>query len=275
MIYALCPLSRPEFLSNVVRNFEQQTCKGKRLIIVENGEAVGACEAAGFTPDVLLRSDKHQSLAKNVGLEWITSHGGGWFATFDDDDYYGPGYLAEALTCFKTGSFSIVGKLDHFVVGLDGHLRFFEQGFRSCEGVEAHGATLCGRAESCPRFQDTGTIGEDWHWLSESIASGARLWVSSPYHYAVVRHARNTWRIGDESYQRRLHVASQGACRMFDYGPWGPALEVVVSGLSADAPRREIYAQGDLEPEDSPAYVEMMKNSPSLEEIAKSLGLSA
>lgn len=155
MIYAVCPFSRPEFLGNVIENFERQTCSEKRLILVENGDAIGACEAQGFVPDILLTSQRHQSHAKNAGLDWITSNGGGWFSTFDDDDYYGPKYLEEVLECSEKGD--IVGKSNHFVVGIDGHLRYFDLGIASQYGLEAHGATLSARAELCPRFQDTGS----------------------------------------------------------------------------------------------------------------------
>ena len=268
MIYAVCPFSRPEFLDNVIQNFSQQTFRDRRFIVVENGEAVGACEAAGFKPDVLLQSDNHQSHAKNAALEWICVNGGGWFATFDDDDYYGPRYLEEVMSA--AGEAEIVGKNDHFLQGLDGRVRFFETGHQNTLHTEAHGATLCARAEDCPRFADTGVIGEDFDWLIRYQKQGAKLRLTSPFHYMIVRHPKNTWQVQDASYLRRMEVGSQRRCKMYDYGERTDSVLAAVNRV-AEAPRERIFAEGELQLEDSPAMVAMMENARPLEEVANEI----
>ena len=267
LIYAICPFSRPSFLKNVIRNFRRQTYQEKKLIVVENGDAVGACTAVGFEPDVLLRSEPHQSHAKNAALRWIRQNGGGWFSTFDDDDYYGPNYLQEVEDSRVFGD--IVVKHDHFVLGIDNRLRLFEQGCRNQEHREGHGATISARADECPDFLDTGVIGEDHRWISEYRDSGAKLWVSSPHHYAVVRHSNNTWKIQDDSYQRRLHFASDGACKIWDYGEFRPSLYAVINGQEPGS--RERVIPGELLETDSPVMNHILSHSPPLDVLARTL----
>jgi glycosyltransferase involved in cell wall biosynthesis len=267
LIYAICAFSRPQFVKNVIRNFRRQTCKDKKLIVVENGGALGECARVGFEPDVLLRSEPHQSYAKNEALKWIRRHGGGWFSTFDDDDYYGPHYLQEVVD--SRGTSDIVAKHDHFYRGIDDRLRLFESGCHNQAHQEGHGATISARADDCPDFQNTGIIGEDHRWISDYQEKGAKLWLTSPYHYMVVRHANNTWQIRDDSYERRLHFASRGECRIWDYGAFRPAHYSVVNGATSAS--RERVHPGEMQETDSPMMEYILANSPPLGEIARSL----
>ncbi len=62
----IVPLSRPLMIDNVRDNFERQRYQNKRLVIVQNGPGLCACQRAGFQPDVLIDISKaHQSTAKN------------------------------------------------------------------------------------------------------------------------------------------------------------------------------------------------------------------
>ena len=88
-IYAIVPFSRPDMLENVKNNFVRQKFLDKKLIIVENGPAIGACKKYNFQPDILLTSDAHQSHAKNTAINELNKRGGGFWTTLDDDDWYG------------------------------------------------------------------------------------------------------------------------------------------------------------------------------------------
>src|SRR5690606_4134641 len=97
--WILVPFARPERLENVQANFQRQSHEGKKLCIVENGPAIGACKVAGFEPDLLLTSDvAHPSAARNVGLDALADFGEDTHVCcMDDDDFYGSFYQAEHL----------------------------------------------------------------------------------------------------------------------------------------------------------------------------------
>ena len=124
-IWVVVPFYRECNLKTVIENFKRQTFINKRLIIVENGIAIGSCERAGFKPDLLLTSETHQAIAKNTALDEIKRRGGGYWTTFDDDDWYGKHHVQEivdnahrAIAC---------GRGEHFVRLSNGLHLFREQ----------------------------------------------------------------------------------------------------------------------------------------------------
>ena len=197
-IWVVVPLSRPEFLNNVVCNFTEQKFYGKKLVIVENGDAVGICKKRGFQCDLILTSDKHQSHAKNTALAEIRKHGGGFWTTFDDDDYYGPDYLTELSGYAKRGD--LIGKLFHFIRTTDGFMRVqLGQVNVPCEIQKpVAGPTISAWAEDCPDFAVVNT-GEDTQLFVDMFNKGAKVFSTSPWHFAMIRReSGHTWKATDE-----------------------------------------------------------------------------
>lgn len=264
-IYAVVAFSRPKFLDNVINNFNHQNYSNKKLIIVENGKAIGECKKRNIQPDILLTSDNHQSYAKNEAIEWIRKHGGGWWSTFDDDDYYGPNYLSKISQSFDKAE--IIGHLDLFVRTIAGTIRLFSNlgSEEYTDGV--HGSTITARAEDCPLFKNTGKWGEDWKFIDDYI--GARCWATDPYHHILCRHNENTWQIPDDSLVRRLDFTSDGKCIIKDFGQENNNTIDIVNNKIKNAPFKLIYPDGELKLEDSQAYIELMKTSKPIEEKIK------
>lgn len=214
------PFSRPEHLQGTIDNFARQTFPNKKLILVENGRAIGACRRMGFTPDLLLTSKAHQSHAKNTGLEAIRERGGGFWATFDDDDYYGPGYLEEMVEA--SGKAEIVGKADFFVRMAAGTLRSF-QGI-GCEQYTnfIHGPTICSWTDVCGEFPIK-KIGEDISMVESVLGNGGRVWATSRHNFIFNRYSEekhHTWEISDQKLTQSLAfgVGPRGFAIIKDYG---------------------------------------------------------
>src|SRR6185369_14507592 len=93
--YVICPFSKPEYRNNLVESLNRQTFRDFIPVIVENGSAIGS--TPWIDKAVVLRSEAHQSKAKNAGLHWVREHGGGSWSVFDCDDYYGPDFLKSQL----------------------------------------------------------------------------------------------------------------------------------------------------------------------------------
>jgi hypothetical protein len=183
MLTVIVPHARPEFSANLLANFARQRGVDARLLVVENGEAVGALSSNEAT---IIRSDDHQSDAMNTGLAWMRARGGGAWARFDDDDYYGPDYLAAVEASLGGDEVTVSGMPWRFVMFDDGLYQFMGSG-------EFTGGTLAAstaEVEPFPRM-----VGEDLEWCRIMRELGARLVQREPWGYCYDRTTRLAPRI--------------------------------------------------------------------------------
>lgn len=191
------PFSRPSFLRNVLSNFTRQTYQNKRLILVENGAAVGLVKNS---PHVVLSSGAHQSLAKNEGIEWVRKNGGGWWTTFDDDDYYGPHYLQELSE--NLGNGDVIGKHDRFIKTESDKLLLTVYGKENMVTDGLQGPTITARSEDTVEFKEircqyTGVpFPEESNFIEDMKRAGAKVYCTSRYHFAQCRYGKeHVWKI--------------------------------------------------------------------------------
>jgi hypothetical protein len=189
MINVIVPFSKPEFLNNTIQNFTQQTYKDKRLIIVENGPGIGCFKNTDF---VVLSSGQHQSLAKNEAINWIRNHGGGWFSTFDCDDYYGSNYLEELSQNLDKAE--IIGKHDRFLKTENDELILTYGLYENNYSKSIQGPTISARSEDCCFFKDVynkdGSIwsGDDADFIADMTTKGARIYSTSRFNFMQCRY---------------------------------------------------------------------------------------
>ena len=201
-INVIVPFSRPAMLDNVINNFLRQHYSNKRLILVENGPAIGACIKKGVYPDLLLQSEPHQSFAKNTALEELRKIGGFW-TTFDDDDYYGPSYLEE-LAEFSNKA-TIIGKFSHFMLTTENALRLYLSSRENRLTRFVHGPTISAWAEDSVDFKDTGRWGEDNDWIDRMTLKGALVYATSRWNFVFQRSKhQHTWLINDSQITQTL-----------------------------------------------------------------------
>lgn len=262
VVYSIVPFSRPKFLENVIKNFNQQRYKNKKLIVVENGKAVGCCEKNGFKPDVLLKSDPHQSYARNEVINWVKSNGGGMCANFDDDDYYGPNYLSEIME--NKNKADIIGKYDFFIRTTAGNFRLFEGFASNCYNNIIHGATLACMAEIMPEYKNTGKWGEDWDLINRMQESGKTTYTTSKYNFMIRRFPNShTWSITDDQLVKTIYFGlgkDREKLKVKHFGPENSGTLDVVNNLVKEPSYELLELDSDYRPEDSPAYVDMMSN---------------
>jgi hypothetical protein len=184
IITVIVPFSRPEYALRTLQNFQRQLHPDKRLWIVENGPAVGTWARLGLPADRVLTSAAHQSHARNTGIAELRANGGGYWAGFDDDDWYGADYLTEvALNAVKA---DIVGKHQHFIAVDDYHLFLFLENLQNRFAVALTGGTLAAWSEDSLEFPIQ-KLAEDIHWCMKMRSNGARLWNTSVYNYLYRR----------------------------------------------------------------------------------------
>lgn len=194
VITIITPLHRPEDAPNAFRNASRQ--KDVRLVIIENGEGVGACKRYNLTPNVLLTSEPHQSYARNAGLNWLRKRGGGFFVMMDGDDYYGPGYVDKMVEASKHGD--VIGQASMFVRMTEGDLCLF-RGAEDREVPSVMGSTISGNAEIVPDYRHPGENSweDDTCFNADCRDLGLKIWATSPRYHVYRRHGSNIWKGSD------------------------------------------------------------------------------
>lgn len=207
MSWVLVPFSRPEMLDSVRQNFDRQQWKDKKLCIVENGEAVGHCKQAGFTPDLLLQSDAHPSKARNVGLAALRESDE-HFCCMDDDDWYGPYYVEEHVHAAARGR--ITGKITNWVhFESVGKLWLFNRQRAGTLVPWVQGPTVGGYARDVADFPVV-AIGEELVLCKGHRAAGGEVRSTSVGHFIYLR-----------STDERKHIYRTTPRRFADeHGPW-------------------------------------------------------
>jgi len=177
---------REQQLRWILESFKRQTYHNKKLIIVENGPAVGGCARQGICPDRVVTSTENVAEARNAGVYSVIDNGGGWVCMMDDDDYYGPRYLEEYSIWVTKGIAEIYGKARHFVGYVDHGLYLYSER-NACKYLPMlHGPTFCFRAEDAVYYRG-GREGEETAWAMQMQRLGFRMFATSIHHFCYLR----------------------------------------------------------------------------------------
>ncbi|MEA1937760.1 MAG: glycosyltransferase, partial [Pseudomonadota bacterium] len=206
--------NRPENLVLALENVRRQTWSNRELVLVLNSDAFDMQEVEEKTADLgrvtILSVPEDQTLGACMNRAMEVYKGAYW-AKFDDDDYYGPEYLADQILAFSYTDAGIVGKYALFGY-LEGSkkmtLRFPGQENRYAQLVA--GATMVVKREVSDkiRFQERST-GEDTQFQKQAMQEGYRIYSTDKYNYMTLRKADladQTWKIEDKEYLLRCEI---------------------------------------------------------------------
>lgn len=194
MFTAIVPTCRPDKIETIASNWLRQKFSNKRLIIVENGPAIGSCHRVNLQsiiPDLIVRSSEpHVSLARNVGIETaLDLPDTQWLAMCDDDDWYGANYLTEMAKAIEiAGPGCVYGKAISFAyLGSHGFCLFAEPLQYTIAGF-LHGPTIVIHKDVLAdlRYDKVGS-GEDMKLCEELRNRRIPMLRTSIYNYAYLR----------------------------------------------------------------------------------------
>ncbi|WHY78267.1 glycosyltransferase [Neobacillus sp. WH10] len=189
------------FLENIFSNFENQNWETKELIIILNNDSliledwVNRAEQTDHVTVYQLPQSVSLGACLNFGVNRAKYE---YIAKFDDDDYYGPFYLTEAMNTFKKKNADIVGKRTYYMhnsLTKELRLRFPRREHRFISKV--HGGTIMAKKEVfCKvRFANI-SLGEDVNFLYRCVEHGFKIYSTSRYNYTYIRRddGTNTWK---------------------------------------------------------------------------------
>jgi len=205
-VSALVSTIRPHQLEHVFNIIGAQTGVEVELVLLTHG----------FTPDeeelerlqekynvkqvTLLHEPESTSLGACLNL-CLSAARHPVLTKMDDDDYYGPNYLADQVNALMYSGAEVVGKLAHFMYIASRNaalLRFDHMEHRFSHMVM--GPTIMARREIFEQhpFEDR-SRGEDTQFLKAVVDSGGRIYSSDRYNYYQHRGGSgHTWTATDD-----------------------------------------------------------------------------
>ncbi|WIV11199.1 glycosyltransferase family A protein [Proteiniborus sp. MB09-C3] len=207
--------NRPKYIKNVFENYHRQLFKDKELIIILNNNKMNINEwilKSKEYPDIsIFQVDESKSLGYclNYGIEKASYE---IIAKLDDDDYYGPKYLSQAVNALKYAD--VVGKYTTYVYFQDTKTLAIRNPKRDNRYVyRIEGPTLVFRKEifNKIKFQNK-SLGEDNQFCKDCIKNGIKLYATDRYNYVYIRHNstdKHAWNIRDELYKKLCKVIGE------------------------------------------------------------------
>jgi glycosyltransferase involved in cell wall biosynthesis len=117
-ISIVTPTKRVKNISNVLRNFNQQNYHSKELVIVVNSKYEDYISLKNMLEKyeniqiLHMPEDKKAASSLNYAIKHLD---GEYFFRFDDDDYYGEEYIADAMRFLKIDDAHIIGKFASYI----------------------------------------------------------------------------------------------------------------------------------------------------------------
>lgn len=198
---------RPAFINHIFQNFKRQNWSIKELIIIINKNNIPLKK-------YIQRAKKDQNIrifrideSKNLGacLNFGVSKANyNYIAKFDDDDYYSPHYIPEAMRLFNRSDADVVGKRSCFFYFPHRKMLLLRKPFvisnKRCDRLA--GATIMFRKRVFQDVQFSTEVqqGSDVRFVKGCLEKGYRVFSTSPYNFAALRRANrhtHTWKITD------------------------------------------------------------------------------
>jgi hypothetical protein len=208
MVSIIACTIRDEMMENVFDNYANQLCNEKELIIILNNDDMDIEKwrekALNYENVSIFQLPEIKTLGDclNFGIEKAKF---GTIAKFDDDDYYSPYYLTEAIDAFRKYHAQLVGKGSSYMYFEHEKLLAIRKiGNENKLGKSfVKGGTLVFKKNLYPKikFPSKKGSGEDSIFLKECMRRNIRIYATSRYNYVYIRR-------GDQlshTYQRTVN----------------------------------------------------------------------
>ena len=204
-VAVVCVSMRPNLLDAVVANIVRQRDVDLEVVFVANAPDfdMRRVEAAFAEVErtVIVHPPARTTLgsALNRAMDMTDAR---FVAKFDDDDLYGPGFLADSLRAHGYAGAGVVGKHSYYArlaASASTHLRFPGNEFRY-SGTLAGGTLVLDRDRIGDQRFDDVSIGEDRAFLAQCHRRGFSTFSADRFNFVQMRTGSNTWTIDDATF---------------------------------------------------------------------------
>lgn len=190
---------KPQFMDNIFENYDRQNWAEKELIVILNKDDMEIDQwnklAQNYKNVSVHQLPEHLTLGEclNYGIEKSQY---GHVAKFDDDDYYGPDYLTQAMDAFENTDAVLVGKRTAYtyfkneqILTMTGRSKFENQYIKKV----MKGGTLVLDKSIFPEVQfPPKNLSEDVGIQRQCLEKGYQMFSTDRKNYAYVRHGDET-----------------------------------------------------------------------------------
>jgi hypothetical protein len=201
---------RENMLARVIENFSRQSLEEKELILILNRNKLKPENLAA--PNIrVFQLDEVNTLGECLNFASRQARYE-TIAKFDDDDYYSPLYLENALRLLKDKGADVVGKAGIFVYfKKDKLLTVFRPRMNSFflknKRVFLAGGTLVFKKEVLEKVQFQAlNNGEDVQFQKDCLDQKLLLYSGSLHDYVLIRYPeshQHAWRVLDDTFQKQ------------------------------------------------------------------------
>lgn len=191
--------NKPEYMKQLFMNYNRQQWKTKELIILLNNDRMNLDSyrkyAKGFGQVSVYRLPEKSSLGKclNYGISKAKYE---IIAKFDDDDFYAPHYLSEAMEEFERTGANVIGK-NKFYMYFQSSARLMHASMPSRRLVA--GATIMFEKKIYPGVVFSNLRkGSDMRFLHDCMKKGYKIGSTSRYNFTAIRRGdqtKHTWKV--------------------------------------------------------------------------------
>lgn len=225
-VTAIVPTMRPAQLDHVLEFVGRQSHDGVQLVLITHGFTADRDTASrgrelGVHNLELLEADADLTLGALMNLG-VAAADGEYVAKMDDDNFYGPHYLADLLATFDFSGAQVAGKWAHWTYLQASGMTFLR--FPAAENTLTRlvqGGTLVMprevaadvQFEDLPRRVDT-------TFLDKVAAAGGSVYSADRYNFVSIRSADvsgHTWKISDSE------LLAKPSSSLFFGEPWSHA----------------------------------------------------
>lgn len=191
------------FMQNIFFNFNSQKWVNKELIIVLNNDSMSLAEWVEQVEDneavSVYQLPESDSLGACLNFA-VKKAKFDYIAKFDDDDYYAPYYLDEAMRVLRQTDADLVGKRSYYMYMIDSKLLMLRHPSREHRwSPRIGGGTIVGKKtvfQTIPFVSQK--VGTAFSFVKDCHKNGYRVYSSSRYNYTYLRRDNkvHTWNPG-------------------------------------------------------------------------------
>ncbi|MGF7059996.1 glycosyltransferase [Brassicibacter mesophilus] len=213
-ISVIASTNKEKYVNNIFENYKRQKYEKKELIIILNDNKLDLekykQKAAEYNNVRVFHIDEKKDLSDCINFGAAQSSCD-LIAKFDDDDYYGPYYLTEAVYAIEKFNAGVVGKSRFYAYFEDSR----KIGIRR-NGVEngytgyIHGPTLVIKRKVFNKFKFKNmSHGADQHFLRDCKKNKIKIYSTTRKNFIYIRHKslqHHTWKIKNSNFMRQFRI---------------------------------------------------------------------
>lgn len=195
--------NKPNFMENIFLNFNNQRWAKKELIIILNNDLMKLSEwkkhAENYDAISVYQLPEHKLLGACLSYA-VNKAKYDYIAKFDDDDYYAPLYLSEAMRAFQKTNADMVGKRTYYMYMVDKELLMLRHPSlenRWCPLIAGGTVVAKRKVFQAVPFVDL-QVGTVFQFVIDSRKKGFRIYSTSRFNYTYLRRegTDHTWNPG-------------------------------------------------------------------------------